>query len=235
SALAEQERLARATWRDVQQALQPGEAAVEFVRFPYHDGKQWTDQTYYVALIVTPETTTAPKMVVLGDADQLEGRALDAYRRLASEPQPFPGELLEMYQARVRQWQASIPLGADSPVYAAFWQPLEAALAGAERIYLSPDGILNVVSWPVIPAGDGGLLIDAYDLRVLSSTRDLLREKRTAPSDTAVLIGNPRFNLDEETLRAAARTFTEGEQLVAVALRGVRSRDQRRGGLESLA
>jgi tetratricopeptide (TPR) repeat protein len=46
AALAEEKRLARVGWRDVQRTLKPGEAAVELVRFGFFDGKKWTDKTY---------------------------------------------------------------------------------------------------------------------------------------------------------------------------------------------
>ncbi|MDA2934328.1 tetratricopeptide repeat protein, partial [Acidobacteria bacterium AH-259-D05] len=212
--LAEEKRLAGATWRDVKKALKKDEAAVEFVRFQYHDSKRWTDKTYYTALIVTPESTTAPTLVVLGEAAQLEGRPLQNYRKLVS-PQG----------------------GAADSVYATFWKPLEAALGQARRIYLSPDGILNLISWSVIPRGDGGLLLDAYDLRVVSSTKDFLREKRTTAPNTAVLIGNPRFSMEEAKQRAAARTLQPSDEswpLVAAMVRGSRSRDQQRGLLSAL-
>src|SRR6266851_1727982 len=69
---AEQRKLARPSWQQVRAALKQGEAAVEIVRFRFDDGKKWTDKNY-AALVVTPETTTAPKLVLLGEASKLEG------------------------------------------------------------------------------------------------------------------------------------------------------------------
>lgn len=215
---AEQKRLAHITWRDVQKALKKKETAVELVRFRYHDGKRWTDKIYYAALIVTPESETAPTLVLLGEEEKLEGSPLSEYRKLV--------------EARVKPRARS-----DSTIYSAFWKPLETALAKTKRIYLSPDGILNLISWGALPAGDGRLLMEKYDLRTLSSTKDILREKYSHEAKSTVLIGNPRFSLEEDQHRTVARTLQQTEQsklLLAASERGRRSREQRGGNLPSL-
>ena len=53
---ARQGTLNAATWRDVQQALKPGEAAVEVTRFQFHTGMSFAANVLYVALIVRPES-----------------------------------------------------------------------------------------------------------------------------------------------------------------------------------
>ena len=68
--------------------------------------------------------------------------------------------------------ESSLP-GADA--YALIWKPLEKALAGMTRVYVSPDGVLNQIPLGIIPAPDGKLQMEKYDLRLLSSTRDILR------------------------------------------------------------
>ena len=79
AALAEEKKLARVTWREVQKALKQDEAAVEIVRFDFFDGKKWSDKSYYIALVVTPKTTVSPKFVRLGEASELEGGPLAAF------------------------------------------------------------------------------------------------------------------------------------------------------------
>jgi len=188
SALVERKKLAHVTWQDVQATLNPGEAAVELAKFPLHDGKQWTDKTYYVALIVNRETKATPIMVLLGEAKDLERGPL-------------------------------------------VWKPLESALAKTKRIYLSPDGILNLIPIPLISTEDGRRLLEKYDLRIVSSTKDLLREKRSTGNRSAVLIGNPKFDLGEEQQRAVVARFSpkgdKSNTLMAAVGRGLRSRDQR--------
>ena len=215
---AEEKRLARLTWRDVQKALKKDEAAVEFVRFPFHDGKQWAGKIYYVALIVTPGSKAAPTLVLLGEAQQLEGQPLAEYRGRVRDA-PTPAAL------------------ARTGFYEAFWKPLEGALAGTTRVYLSPDGVLNLISWAVVAAKDGRLLLEAYDLRTVSSTKDILTRKRRTATNSAVLVGNPRFDLDESRQRVVARALQKAEEpkhLLASVSSGLRSREQRGGALAPL-
>ena len=210
TALAEEKKLARLTWRDVQKALKSGEAAVEIVRFRVHDGKKWTDRTEYVALILTPETTAAPMLVSIGEAKKLEGTPLREYRRLVGPDKPRA-------------------LSARASFYEAFWKPLEPAFGGAKRVYFSPDGALSQVSLAVLPRSDGRLLVDDYDLRIVSSTKDLLRERHPSASNTAVLIGNPEFALAEVAQRTAAQSLLKTglaePVLMAGTGRGMRSRE----------
>jgi CHAT domain-containing protein/Tfp pilus assembly protein PilF len=222
SAWAEQKRLARASWRDVQKALAKDEAAVEVVRFPFHDGKRWTGKTYYAALVITSESTTAPALLALDEAEKLEGEPLEEYRwRVATRDKPD--------EKGVGRTGAAL--------YNVFWKPLETALAGKKRIYLSPDGALNQVSLGVVLAEDGRLLMEDRDLRLVSSTKDVLRQRQGPAAGSAVLIGNPNFNLSEAQQRSAARALRpakEPEVLLAAALGGRRSGEQRGRALEPL-
>jgi tetratricopeptide (TPR) repeat protein len=189
-ALEETQRLARSGWRDVQKALAEHDAAVEFVRFPFHNGKELTNDVYYVALVVTATTKMAPTLVLLGDAGKLEGSCRHEYRN----------------------WVSRSSLSSRSELYQCFWKPLELALGDSKRIYLSPDGILNEISLGIIPTLSGQLLMEKYNLRVVSSTRDLLRQRTTKWTNDAVLVGNPRFDLTEAQQRIAATRIREAEE-----------------------
>jgi len=179
-AMAKAEKI---TWRDVQTGLKPGEAAVELLRFPFSNVKHAPREPYYVALVITSETRTAPTLIFIGNAKDIEDVPLMKYRDLSSEH----------------------PLAkrTDGSVYRSIWKPLDVALGGVEKIYISPDGILNLISFPVIPLGDGRRLIDKYDVRVVSSTKDLLRNKQSPTGKSAVLIGDPKFDLSEAQQRVA--------------------------------
>jgi CHAT domain len=203
-------------WQQVRDAIQPDEAAVEFVRFPFWDRTAWAKKHYYVALVVRPRAATtikavdAPILIPLGEAAKLESGPWDDYRQ------------------RVAKGPAASP-ATGSAFYRAFWKPLEPVLVGVTRVYASPDGVLNEVSWAAIPADDGRMLIEKYDVQVLLSTKDLLIQKRMALNQRAVLIGNPAFDLTEREQAAAVgalRGNAQSDTLAAVLTRSTPSMRQ---------
>ncbi len=204
ASLDTQQKLATFTWKDIQKKLQPDEAAIEFVRFANYDGAKWSGKRTYLAMILTHETTTAPKLVVLGDADELEGAALQDYRsRVAMAPAD----------------------GAGRQFYRAFWKPIEPSLAGIRRLYVSPDGALNQVAFDVVPGEDGTPLLEKYDIETVLSTRDILRDSYRSTTNSAVLIGNPRFDFDLaaqklEPLKMAAVSRIDLQANVVSSTRG---------------
>ena len=214
SVFAESKKLDRATWEQIRDALEPGEAAVEFARFDFYE-KKWTGASYYVALVVTHETKDQPRYIVLGDGKQLEGEAVKRFQRVvvrargsAAEPETdLPGE----------------------DAYSLIWKPLEEVLAGKTRVYLSPDGVLNQIPLGIIAAPSGKLQMERYDLRLLTSTRDVLRAASSHPAATALLVGDPAFDQTEEQQSAAMQRLTLAPQETPVSIAPIsdsaRSRD----------
>ena len=197
SVLAEEKTLSAVTWRDVQKVLKPGEAAVELARFQFHNGKSFTNTFYYIALVVTPASKN-PEFVVLGEAQKMESAPMAGYRTQIAltrglSAEPAPGDAPTSAPAT----------GGTSAAYDAFWKPLEPALAGVKRVYVSPDGVLNQVPIGLLADSGGKLLLEKYELRYVNSTKDLLRPRHAASSKTAVLLGNPKFDLSEAEQRAA--------------------------------
>jgi CHAT domain-containing protein/Tfp pilus assembly protein PilF len=202
AALSEEMKLARVSWRDVQKALKKDEAAVEVVRFLFHDGKKWTETCNYIALVITFETTAAPRFVFLGEARNLETTALAAYEQKIGLTATHPNA------AGIAKTKT---VDSGSNFYDGFWKLLDPALSGAKRIFLSPDGVLNQISLGLLQASDGRLLMESYDLRIVSSTKDLLRERAKSIENTAVLIGDPDFDLDEKKYRTALQSLQKTE------------------------
>jgi tetratricopeptide (TPR) repeat protein len=213
SGLAEQKKLERATWQQVRDALGPQDAAVEFARFRYYD-KKWTGSSYYAALVVTRESRDQPQYVFLGDRAQIEGDAVVRFQRAVQTR----GSLLEP--------EAKLP---GTQAYDLIWKPLEKALAGKTRIYLSPDGVLSEFPLGIIPAPDGKLQMEKYDLRLLSSTRDILRSTPPHTAATALLVGDPVFDLSEDQQLAAMRKLALPQKqtpvLMSASSPNERSRD----------
>lgn len=242
-ALADKKQLAHVTWQQVRDALKPDEAAVEIVRFPFYDGKKWTGANEYVALIVRPESKQ-PQFVVLGEAEELEGDALRDYRRRVGLRANGTARGFEVGTVQNESPDATSKV----TFYDAFWKPLEPGLKNIHRVYFSSDGVLNQLALGVVPDNSGQLLMEKYDLRMVSSTKDLLRQTRASTNNTAVVIGNPLFDLDETKQRAAVLALQQTEhdektletadatkaEVVKVASSGPLSRDLRGGALNPL-
>jgi len=193
------------SWRDVQKALGRDEAAVEIVRFDFHDGKKWTGKTY-VALVLTSASKDAPALIDLGDAATLEGALQAAYYHRIAPPSsavvPWGTDCSSLASAPSSPARGIRATSADPMVfYNSFWKPIESGLNGATRIYLSTDGVLNQVAMGLIPAPDGKLLMENYDLRLVNRTADLLQPAAAHTEQSAALFANPDFNLTEASFR----------------------------------
>ena len=201
AALADAKALGRSTWHDVQKALKPGEAAVEYVRFPVHNGVRWMHADAYAAVVLTPSAT--PRLLLLGNAQKLEADPVTAYRADV-------GRSRGVSVPAAKTGAPPPPGSGTAAAYAAFWKPLEPALGGATRVYVAADGILNQVPIGLFTDSAGKLLLEKYDLRVVNSTKDLLRPQHNGGGKTAVVLGNPAFDLTETAQRDAVSKLNAG-------------------------
>ena len=206
--------LRRVTWRDVQKALKEGEAAVELVRFPFQDREHASGPSYYAALVVTPESRTAPSFVLLGDGKSLAGGAPHDPRQPVG-----PGASVGQTAEGVVKQQANRATAGRTGLLEPFWEPLEPALAKTKRIFLSPDHGLNQAAVGVIPVDQRRLPAEMYDLRIVSSTRDLLRQQSKPAAILAASREKAKHGLAQTERRPAiSRTKVDGS-LVAAAER----------------
>ena len=155
------------TWQEVQQQLQTGEAAVEIVRVEKSDSL-----VFYVALGVTP-TSEAPAIVLLPEGQRMENK-------------------------NFRYYQNAITFGmTDELSYNLYWNPLKPLfLPNTETVYLAPDGIYNKLSLNgLLNVSANRFLIEESNVRMLSSTRELVQQRSVAANRTAYLLGYPDYRL----------------------------------------
>jgi CHAT domain-containing protein len=74
---------------------------------------------------------------------------------------------------------------------------------------------LNEIPLGIIAGPDGKLEMEKYDLRLLSSTRDILLSPAPRHEATALLVGDPDFDLSPEKQRAAMQKLDLLNQQVA--------------------
>ncbi len=154
-------------FREVRDALQPGEAALEFLSFRYSDPSGESDSTYYGALLLRKEEEW-PHFIFLTTGDRL-----DSLLRLHPDELYTPGY---------------------SQVQALLWDPLEKELAGIHTLYYSPSGLLHRIAFAAIPTGNGQVLSDRLKLVNLSSTRMLARKNPPEKIGSAIIFGGVNYN-----------------------------------------
>lgn len=169
----------RITYENVQSALTKTEVAVEMIRFR-HFNHQLTDSIVYVALYVRGDKAR-PKVVQLSNGRLMEGRNYRYYRN-----------------SIIRKTH-------DEQSYKVFWEPLQKEIGQASTIFISPDGVYNLLNLEAIPTPDGKYVIDNSNIVMVSNTKDLYLRKVKAKlagagaSNSATMFGNPKFYLTAST------------------------------------
>jgi CHAT domain-containing protein len=170
----------RVSFKEVQSFLQPSEAAIEYVSFPYFNGTDFTDSLLYAAYIVKAGLT-APVYV----------------------PLPGVAELVTHIQGQQISTRGGVVIGSQvrkesfKELYQFIWNPLAPNLKGITKVSLAPDGILNKVAFAALQDTAGEYLVNKYDLKILLSTKDLVRKNNFSQSLTssALLFGGAQYDL----------------------------------------
>lgn len=208
--LAEQSRVdrddlerAKAGLNEVSQALPTGSALVSFVRYDRTRIATVSGRTvasvrpWYVALIAT-STAATPVVVSLGTAVAIES-AVEAWRN----------EFREISIAAGRSDPAASLLAyraAGERLRRLVWDPLAGHLSGASKVFIVPDGALNLVSFPSLPVGSTRYLVETGPvLHLLSTERDLLRNSEASPGRGLLAVGGPSYDATPASTVASTR------------------------------
>ena len=181
-------------WKSLASKLQPHEAIVEMIRFRKYDRQTsrkknffgFTDSVYYAALIITKETKQKPELVVLEEGTNLEKR-------------------FYYYYKNAMKYEVD-----DVLSYRFFWKPIERALVGKTKIYLSSDGVYHKINVNTLrDPQTGQYLLEKFDIvhllnpiQFLENKTPLNRSKRNA-----VLMGDPVFDVDLNSPRERSVEF----------------------------
>jgi CHAT domain-containing protein len=185
--------LQQVKWQEVQTALKPSEAAIEFVSYRFYQKKK-TDSTLYAALLLLPGSDS-PTFIPLFEEKQLT-------TLLKTEGSPQPTFYNELYSAGKT----------GSQLYDLIWKPIAAALPQGTTVYCSPSGLLHRLNLGAIPTPDGKTLAEKNRLTILGSTRQLVipSVSTTEQSATAQLFGGIQY---DATPTVAANTSPKPEDL----------------------
>jgi CHAT domain-containing protein/Tfp pilus assembly protein PilF len=166
------------TIEQVQKALPPGAALVEFFSYyPYNVKAKTVAEEFgasrYVAYVLKGEGE--PLWADLGEAKDIDS---DVMRLRAALKDPARKDVKELARAL------------DDRVM----RPVRKLLGNTRRVFLSPDGSLNLVPFAALVDESGKYLVESYSITYLTSGRDLLRLQLNSQSrQPPVVMADPLF------------------------------------------
>lgn len=173
-----------ATWSKIHSMLREGEAAVEFIRVKA-SGK--SDSVSYAALVLRKDRSK-PILVTFKAGRKMEGREFSYYKNTIVH--------------RVLNERS----------YGIFWRPLETALSGIGKIYVSADGVYNKMNPAALydPA-QKKYLNSKYQIVLVSSLRELTAENVASNSDhkSAQLFAPVDFSDNSSSSTSIYRSISE--------------------------
>ncbi|NUO00678.1 MAG: tetratricopeptide repeat protein [Saprospiraceae bacterium] len=181
--------LGQITWKEVQQCLRDGEAAVEFLSYQTIA----SDSIMYAAMVLRPNDPY-PVFVPLCEEKQLVRLVQRSGRKTA-----------EYYWAMYQADQAGEP-----SLRELIWAPIEHLLPAGGTVYYSPSGLLHRLNPGAIQLKKNLSLLKNLKLVRLGSTRQLCmpRENKLG-NNRSVLFGGIRFEADSLFLTQAPRESSQ--------------------------
>lgn len=162
SAFSDMQAGMNSSWKKVQQVLEDGDIAIEFIRFNHRPQKEGEGVVAMYSALLIDNEMSAPQQVNLCTELELE-------KLLGLFPGNNKTYIEKLYGLRTERKQE---------LYDLLWSPLEPFLTGKENLYYSLDGLLHKIAFAPLSDGNGELLCDKHNLRLLSSTGDLIRRNK---------------------------------------------------------
>ena len=211
-AYALQRKVSRADAASVSRALPAKSALVEFARINIFDFKAsggddpWQPPRYVAFLLLAGNDQ--PALVDLGSADGID-RAVTDFKKAVSNLKDKTG---------------AQTVTAGKRLYQSVFAPLKSRLAGVERLFLSPDGNLNLIPFETLSDESGRFLIQDYTINYLSAGRDALAFGQNGSGQGAgkvVLFGDPDFDLSNDRKRQVLTSMGLPEPVPTTTVRSV--------------
>ncbi len=183
------------TWQQVQHALLPADAAIEWVMLPADPTKMLP--THYGALLLR-SGRKSPLLVLLPEVTQADALfAAKGSRGIQYATRTYTGDAL----------------------YQLLWKPLEKHLGGVQRIFYAPTGALHLLNFEALSLPGRQLLADRYQLVRVNNTARLTEKdfgKKFDTARSALLMGGLDYEHSTPAVSPAFSSFFHGASSVAL-------------------
>jgi CHAT domain-containing protein len=195
------------TWEDVKKSLGPDEAAIEFTDFRRWEKDGGSASTY--SALVLKANSEYPEMIKLFTDDQLqEIISISGANNIT--------DINDIYGTKSRK---------EERLYNLVWKPIEPYLEGVKKVYISPSGLLNKISFPAISNGKGVYLCDKYQIQVKGSTGSITAQNLFSAGNrsSAMVLGGIQYsavNSADEVWGYLKGTKDEGDAISTILKKG---------------
>ena len=180
-------------------------AKINLFSFGSKDEKPKWKSTHYFAFILPARQPEKLNLVDLGDAEQIDS-------------------VISQFKREIKMMNDSAAI-TSAKIYDLIFRPLKESLGEARRIFIFPDGNLNLFPFEVLQGSHGKYLVEQYAFYYLSASRDLLSfGEVTANGKKAILIGDPDFDMSTEKNRSSSAPLPT--EFDSIQQRNLRSSDQ---------
>lgn len=162
----------------VQEALPADSALIEFVLYrPFSLEGKITERIgppRYVAYVLRREGS--PAWIDLGEAASIDNNVTELRKALSNPERTDVKQVARTLEERIMR-------------------PVRKFLGETRRVFLSPDGALNLIPFGALVDEQNRYLVENYSLTYVTSGRDLLRlQVKTDSKQGPVVIANPQFD-----------------------------------------
>lgn len=197
-------------WRSVERSLKSDEVAVEFLALPSLGDTPRKISSEFMALVLR-KGADAPELVRLCAAEDLMGllavpAEIQKIPNAAVRNKAYRTYLYESGRRSVRAGLRNVTIDCvGDRLYSLLWEKLESVIGDAKRVYYSPIGLLNTLSFNAIGNGET-TLGDKYDMRLVSTTGMLAQSRKEPPVDDAVAYGGIAYDAAPDDLRESLQS-----------------------------
>lgn len=204
------------SWKQVQEKLKPGEAAIEFVEFNYWN-KRWTDTSLYAAYVLFAKGE--PQFITLCSKKQLEQKITEAQQKDQSYVKKLNERKLRGSEATDESTTVPQP-----DLYELVWKKLDSMLINISTVYYAPAGLLHRVNPAAVEYLPKKVLAEKYSFHLLASTRDIANyqpQQFNTGTDSVLFYGGIEYNMDSSFAISQRRKFLPNEEMMdKIVLRG---------------